>query len=543
MQLRTFKHWRIASKIYVTTALLTAMILILGGVGLQQSGAINQQVVDLYHQELIPVETVDDMKASLYRIRDRLGRLLVEPERAKVHEAKIEEQLARLARNEDKYRQSRLGGEETRLLNDFQIAWRRYRTFMDKEILPLSRTGRIEEAERVLYGPAQQEFRRAREALNELADYQLKRAEQRFQAAQAAYGEMRGVAVGIIIAALVLAALLARNLVNSIRRPLHEVQGVLQALDEGDLTRLVNYRSEDELGQMATALNNAVQSQRQMIAQVRSTVEELARSGEEMAAVTEQTTRTVNDQRLETEQVATAMNEMTATVQEVANHISQTAEAARGAHEETRQGAEVVQRALEAIDSLAGQIETSAATIDQLRCHSDAISKVLEVIRGIAEQTNLLALNAAIEAARAGEQGRGFAVVADEVRTLAGRTQESTEEINEMIEKLQAGAREAVTVMEQSQQRSVQAVEFARRSGEALQTIAEAVASISDMSVQIAGAAEEQRAVSEEINANITRINDMAGQTAAGAEETATASQDLARMASGLHELVLRFKV
>ncbi len=250
-------------------ALLSSMLFILGGVGLMQSGAINQQLVDLYHQELIPIETVDDMKASLYRIRDRLSRHLMEPERQK-------------ACGQDRGAAGPLGAQSGRG-----------------------------------YPPA-----------------------------------------------------------------VHEVQSVLQGLDEGDLTRLVAYRSDDELGEMATALNNAVQSQRQMITQVRATVEELARAGEEVATVTEQTTRTVNDQRVETEQVATAMNEMTATVQEVANHIS-----------------------------------------------------------------------------------------------------------------------------------------------------------------QIAGAAEEQRAVSEEINANITRINDMAGQTAAGAEETATASQDLARMASGLHEMVLRFKV
>jgi len=203
--------------------------------------------------------------------------------------------------------------------------------------------------------------------------------------------------------------------------------------------------------------------------------------------------------------VATAMHEMTATVQEVAGNIGLTADSAREAREETEAGAGVVAQAKEQIRLLADQIEASSQTIAEVEQHSEAINAVLEVIRGVAEQTNLLALNAAIEAARAGEQGRGFAVVADEVRTLAGRTQESTEEINEMIEKLQACSRRAVAVMARSREQSGQAVAFADQSATALAGIADKVRHITDMSHQIASAAEEQRAVSEEINRNIVR--------------------------------------
>ena len=543
MKLKSFKDWRIATKLYSVIGLLLVMLLSLGLFGLQQGGAINQRVVNMYTQELVPLETVDDMKASLYRIRDRVGRYLSEPDRQGVHEGKIKEQIERLARNEAKYRESRLGETETRLMDAYKTAWAAYLDAINQKVLPLSRDGRTEAAEDVLYGSALEAFRKAREALNELADYQLERAKRRYDNAQGAYLEMRNLTIGIIAFGLLAAGFLGWWLVGSIRRPLFAVRDLLRKLNSGDLTHQVHYKSDDEFGQMANDLNNAVSTQRQMISHVLSTVEQLATAGEEMSAVTDQTTRTVNEQRSQTGQVATAMSEMTATVQEVAGNIAQTADSAREADTQTQEGAQVVQQAVEKINTLAQQIEYSAQTIAEEEQNSKAISAVLDVIRGITEQTNLLALNAAIEAARAGEQGRGFAVVADEVRILAGRTQQSTEEINEMIEKLQAGSRRAVEVMDQSREQSQFAVEYAARSGEALRTISDAVQKINQMSAQIASAAEEQRAVSEEINRNIVAINDMSSETASGAEETATASQELARMATELQDLVMQFKV
>jgi len=543
MKLKSFKDWRIATKLYSVIGLLLVMLLSLGLFGLQQGGAINQRVVNMYTQELVPLETVDDMKASLYRIRDRVGRYLSEPDRQGVHEGKIKEQIERLARNEAKYRESRLGETETRLMDAYKTAWAAYLDAINQKVLPLSRDGRTEAAEDVLYGSALEAFRKAREALNELADYQLERAKRRYDNAQGAYLEMRNLTIGIIAFGLLAAGFLGWWLVGSIRRPLFAVRDLLRKLNSGDLTHQVHYKSDDEFGQMANDLNNAVSTQRQMISHVLSTVEQLATAGEEMSAVTDQTTRTVNEQRSQTGQVATAMSEMTATVQEVAGNIAQTADSAREADAQTQEGAQVVQQAVEKINTLAQQIEYSAQTIAEEEQNSKAISAVLDVIRGITEQTNLLALNAAIEAARAGEQGRGFAVVADEVRILAGRTQQSTEEINEMIEKLQAGSRRAVEVMDQSREQSQFAVEYAARSGEALRTISDAVQKINQMSAQIASAAEEQRAVSEEINRNIVAINDMSSETASGAEETATASQELARMATELQDLVMQFKV
>jgi methyl-accepting chemotaxis protein len=237
------------------------------------------------------------------------------------------------------------------------------------------------------------------------------------------------------------------------------------------------------------------------------------------------------------------MNEMSATVQEVARNAVEAAEAAKEADNTFHQGKQVIDRVIEAIGELANEVEKAANVIQQLEAESMNIGSVLDVIKSIAEQTNLLALNAAIEAARAGEQGRGFAVVADEVRTLAGRTQQSTQEIEEMISKLQSGANNAVKVMETGKDMTKVGVDQAAAAGEALLTINTAVERITGMNTQIASAAEEQSSVAEEINRSIVSINEVAEQSAAGAQQTAQASNDLARLADQLKALVGRFKV
>ncbi|VAX14184.1 Methyl-accepting chemotaxis sensor/transducer protein [hydrothermal vent metagenome] len=336
-----------------------------------------------------------------------------------------------------------------------------------------------------------------------------------------------------IIFGVIVSLFIASFVVSAIRKTI--------VIASGDLSQSIEVDSKDEIGELLHAMNGMRQKLLGMLSQISGTTEQLSSASEEMSSITNQSSAIIEQQRSETEQVATAMNEMTATVQEVAGNINNTAMAASEANQYTDNGSRVVKQAVEQINKLADQIEHASQTIHDLEQHSKDISSVMDVITGIAEQTNLLALNAAIEAARAGEQGRGFAVVADEVRTLAGRTQESTKDINQMIEKLQGGSRQAVLVMEQSREQARAAVEHASESGNAFSTIADAVRRINDMSTQIASAAEEQGAVSEEINHNIVQINNMANQTASGAEETSVASKDLARMASELQGLVAQF--
>lgn len=326
-------------------------------------------------------------------------------------------------------------------------------------------------------------------------------------------------------------------------RALAQLPIVAAKLASGDLTFDIDVQRQDEVGQIMNSLHGVRDRLLDMTSQLGSATQQLSSTAGNMTSVSTHTNDSVQQLHSEADQAATAMNEMTATVQEVAGNIAHTATASQQANQESINGRQVVGDAIEQIRSLADHIDGAAGTIQQLEKDSEAITTVVDVIKGIADQTNLLALNAAIEAARAGEQGRGFAVVADEVRTLASRTQQSTDEINQMVDKLQQGSRYAVEIMSQSREQARASVDQATLAGESLSTIAESVARIEDMSTQIASAAEEQGVVSEEVNRNIIRISDMAGHAAEDAQHTATASRELESLAGELSNIVTQFKV
>ncbi len=317
----------------------------------------------------------------------------------------------------------------------------------------------------------------------------------------------------------------------------------LNRIAEGDLTSEINVTRQDEIGDLMKGLDSMQKRLLEMISKIGSTTNHLTTTANKVSGLMAQASTNIKEQQSETEQISVAMKEMSAAVNEVSNGVMGTSRAANGANVETDDGQAVVSKAVDGINLLADHIETTAGVIEQVEKDSENINQVLEVIKGIAEQTNLLALNAAIEAARAGEQGRGFAVVADEVRTLASRTQESTAEINQIIEKLQAGAYKAVQAMSESQERTRAAVEQTNQVGASLKTISESVFQIDEMSGQIATAAEQQNAVAENMNSNIQRINHMAAENASGAEQTNQAWGELAGLASDLQSLVGQFRV
>lgn len=314
-------------------------------------------------------------------------------------------------------------------------------------------------------------------------------------------------------------------------------------LSHGDLTTPITTSHNDEVGQLATAMEEMRARLNKLVRQILQMTAELSTAGHDISSFTNETLSSMQLQQTETEQVVTASNQMAASAQEVSSHISKTAEVANNANHETREGNQIVQNAAMEMEHLEQQISEAATIINQLDASSHNISSVLDVISNIAEQTNLLALNAAIEAARAGEMGRGFAVVADEVRSLASRTQQSTAEINSMIEQLQASAKTAVTAIEKSRKQSNVVVDQAKTAGTSLASIEAAVTQISQMSIQIASAATQQSNASEEINRNISLINDMTNRTASGTSKTANAADALIRMASGLQSAVQQFKV
>ncbi len=326
-------------------------------------------------------------------------------------------------------------------------------------------------------------------------------------------------------------------------RKLRELSVAANAISGGDVRRRSEIESHDLIGEIVGSFNRMGENLCGVIGQIMNSTAQLASATEQMSVVIERSGEGLKLQQHETDQVATAINEMSATAQEVARNTAQAAQAAQQADVETRNGKLVAAEAISAIDALAGAVGKASGVIHELESESGNIGVVLDVIRGIAEQTNLLALNAAIEAARAGEQGRGFAVVADEVRTLASRTQKSTQEIQEMIERLQAGADNAVHVMDQAGGMAKSGQDQVEKAAESLASIAGAVATINDMNTQVASAAEEQSAVTEEIHRNVVAISQVSTETADGARQSATASQQLARLAAELQELVSQFKM
>ncbi|HWD34175.1 MAG TPA: methyl-accepting chemotaxis protein [Pseudomonas sp.] len=363
------------------------------------------------------------------------------------------------------------------------------------------------------------------------------------QTAADQYSNAISLVISLLLAATLLTLICALLLTRSIVKPIDEALQAAERIAEGDLTRTIETQGHDEAARLLRAMAKMQNKLRDTLQLIAGSATQLASAAEELNSVTDESARGLQQQNNEIEQAATAVTEMTSAVEEVARNAVSTSEASKEATRSAGDGRDLVMETVSAIERMSVDVQGTADLIGNLAEESRDIGKVLDVIRGLADQTNLLALNAAIEAARAGEAGRGFAVVADEVRALAHRTQQSTSEIERMIGSIQGGTEQAVNSMRNSTERAESTLNIARGAGLALDTITGAVAEINERNLVIASAAEEQAQVAREVDRNLVNINDLSVQSATGAHQTSAASAELSRLAVDLNGLVARFSV
>lgn len=379
--------------------------------------------------------------------------------------------------------------------------------------------------------------------MSKLADFNDEGAKLAGLDATSVYSNGVSLVICLLAVTVVLTLVLVTVLTRSITSPINDALAVAERIAGSDLSQEVSISGRDEAGRLLAALAKMQNNLRETIASIADSATQLASASEEMTAVTEEGSRGLVRQNDEVNQAATAVTEMSAAVDEVARNAEAAAQSSRKSLDFTNSGIENVAQTLKAIESLAGNVTSTGEQVKALSGKAQDISKVVEVIRAIAEQTNLLALNAAIEAARAGEQGRGFAVVADEVRALAHRTQQSTQEIEQMISAIQADSTQAVNAMSVSAQMASSSIAVAQNADLSLKQIAEAIGQINERNLLIATASEEQAQVAREADQNLTSIRELSVQSAAGASQTASACSEMATLAINLNRLVARFKV
>ncbi|QQX60581.1 methyl-accepting chemotaxis protein [Pseudomonas chlororaphis subsp. aurantiaca] len=540
----SIRSLNIAPRAGLGFGLLALMVFGLGAFALLQMSNMRAQSDEVDNNWLPSVMSVGEMNQDLLRVRALTMRLLLNrnPQALAQNESKLNEIKRGMTVAQERYYALIVLPQERVLFDRYKAAEKRYLEHQN-QVMALSQQGRVEDAVAVVNGEMSQLADELAGTLNELVALNRHNANLATELARAVFSNAKVWVVVMVVVAGLMTIVLALLLTRSIVLPLSQSLNVAEVVAGGDLTEDIRISGKDEPARLLQALKAMQHSLRETIRRISDSSSQLASASEELSCVTEDATRGLHQQSQEIEQAATAVNQMTAAVEEVVSNAVATSEASRQSDLIAQHGREQVRQTVQSIESLADDVTANASQVEELAQKVYGISKVLDVIRSVAEQTNLLALNAAIEAARAGDAGRGFAVVADEVRALAHRTQQSTQEIEQMIGGIQLGTEQAVSFMQQSNSRARSTLELAKAAGAALEEIAGAITLINERNTVIASASEEQAAVAREVDRNLMNIRDLAMQTSAGANQTSAASQELSRLAVDLNTLVARFSV
>ncbi|KGE66155.1 MULTISPECIES: methyl-accepting chemotaxis protein [Pseudomonas] len=539
---------KISTKLLLSFLLCALVTLGVGLLGIKGVVRLSSALELTFSNNLVSVSntaaTLNGLVAhnrGLYRLMDAANGNVAQQDRERVRQD-IAQELKRSQSAYATYRATPLEDDERAAGDKLDQIWPTYVSSSDR-IMALLDGDQVDQARTQLNTTNNELFRQARELIRVMIESNNRQIKEGAIAAD----ELRASALTWMISGIVLAFIIAITvgvlITRLITRPIAQAVDSAQRIAKGDLTQAIVTERTDEAGQLLMALSDMQGGLKSTLVEIANASDQLASAAEELSAVTDESSRGLTRQNDEIQQAATAVNQMTAAVDEVASNAVSTSEASRQASTEAEDGRQQVEQAVSGMHSMVGEINDSTQSVADLAGQVREIGKVIDVIRGIADQTNLLALNAAIEAARAGEQGRGFAVVADEVRALAHRTQTSTVDIEKMIGDVQTGADDAVAAMNKSLTWANNTQTLTQNAGEALQRITASVAKINERNLVIASASEEQAQVAREVDRNLLNIQDLSTQTAAGAHQTNASSQDLSRLATSFNVLVSKFQL
>ncbi|BAQ72175.1 histidine kinase, HAMP region, chemotaxis sensory transducer HAMP region: chemotaxis sensory transducer [Pseudomonas sp. Os17] len=540
----SLRNMNIAPRAFLGFAMIGGLMLILGVFALNQMSKIRGAAEDITLSSVPSIKSLDEFTQLTLRLRVLSYRLLVnrEPDVQQKTVELLEMRNQQIRTAQTTYEKLISSPAEKAAYDQYVQLLGQYRQ-IEERMKSLSRSNQVDELRNLLNTDLLNNSEAMNTVLNRLLEINTQQTLDTNQQAAEQYSSAFALVVGLLVLATALTLLFAWLLTRSITLPIANALSAAEEIAEGNLTRPIRIDGSDEAGRLLQAMAKMQEKLRDTLQRISGSAGQLASAAEELNSVTDESARGLTQQNNEIEQAATAVNEMTSAVEEVARNAVSTSEASKNATTSAGDGRDLVQETVSAIERMSSDVQSTASLIGDLANESRDIGKVLDVIRGLADQTNLLALNAAIEAARAGEAGRGFAVVADEVRALAHRTQQSTSEIERMIGSIQSGTEHAVDSMRNSTERAESTLNIARGAGLSLDTINSAIIEINERNLVIASAAEEQAQVAREVDRNLVNIRDLSVQSSTGANQTSAASNELSRLAVDLNSLVARFSL